>query len=88
MNTTGRNGMVTIGVSAIALAAILFGPAGAFAKLLFTIQVSPVDLTAIRTVIALIAFAMFLAVTSRSSLAFKRAHLPLLIASGVTFTAV
>lgn len=31
---------------------------------------------------------MFLAVTSRSSIAFKRAHPPLLIASGVTFTAL
>ena len=88
MNTTRSWRISTNGVSAIALAAILFGAAGAFAKLLFTIQVSPVDLTAIRTIIALIAFAMFLAVTSRSSLALKRAHLPLLIASGVTFTAV
>ena len=66
MNTTRSWRISTNGVSAIALAAILFGAAGAFAKLLFTIQVSPVDLTAIRTIIALIAFAMFLAVTSRS----------------------
>ena len=80
--------VATRGILSIALAAILFGAAGAFAKLLFTIQGSTVDLTAIRTIFALITFAMFLAVTSRSSIAFKRAHLPLLIASGVTFTAV
>ena len=89
MNTSNSVSSSSVhGILAIALAAILFGAAGAFAKLLFTIQVSPVDLTAIRTIIALVVFAMFLAVTSRSSLVFKRAHLPLLIASGAMFTAV
>jgi len=88
MNRGFSANVTTIGVAAITLAAILFGAAGAFAKLLFTIQVSPVDLTAIRTIIALLVFAIFLAATSRSSLVLKRAHLPIIIASGVMFTAV
>jgi DME family drug/metabolite transporter len=78
----------TNGILAIALAAVLFGAAGAFAKLLFTVRVSPLDLTAIRTIIALLVFALFLMATSRSSLGFRRAHVPILLASGVTFTAV
>ena len=78
----------TNGIIAITVAAILFGTAGAFAKLLFTVQVSPVDLTAIRTIVALVVFGLFLGATSRPSLYLERAHLPLLLASGVTFTAV
>ncbi len=54
-------------ILAIALAAVLFGAAGAFAKLLFTVRVSPLDLTAIRTIVALLVFALFLMATSRSS---------------------
>lgn len=80
--------MTAIGVVAITLAAILFGAAGAFAKLLFTVEVSPVDLTAIRTIIAMLVFAVFLLLTSRASLFLKRTHLPIIVASGVMFTAV
>lgn len=76
------------GALAIALAAILFGAAGAFAKLLFAAEISPVDLTAIRTIIALFVFATFLMVASRSSFDFRLAHLPILVASGLAFTGV
>ena len=81
-------GSRVIGLCAIAVAALLFGAAGAVAKLLFTFHVSPIDLTAIRTIVALSVFAIFLGMWSRDAFRFKRSDVPLLLASGVTFTVV
>ena len=87
-----RDGMVKKdalkGLLAIGMAAFLFGAAGALAELLFTADISPVDLTAIRAIVACALFAVFLMITSRQTLRLTRDALPLLLASGIAFTAV
>ena len=76
------------GLLAIGMAAFLFGAAGALAKMLFTADICPVDLTAIRAIVACALFAVFLMITSRQTLRLTRDALPLLLASGIAFTAV
>ena len=67
-----RDGMVKKdalkGLLAIGMAAFLFGAAGALAKMLFTADTSPVDLTAIRAIGACALFAVFLKIISRQVL--------------------
>ena len=43
---------ITKGMIAISMAAFLFGAAGALAKILFKADISPIDLTAIRSIVA------------------------------------
>ena len=64
------------GLLAIGMVAFLFGAAGALAKMLFTADISPVDLTAIRAIVACALFAVFLMITSRQTLRLTRDALP------------
>ena len=79
---------ITKGLIAISMAAFLFGAAGALAKILFRADISPIDLTAIRAIVACALFALFLMITSRQALRLTRDAMPLLLASGIAFTAV
>ena len=79
---------ITKGMIAISMAAFLFGAAGALAKILFKADISPIDLTAIRAIVACALFALFLMITSRQALRLTRDAMPLLLASGIAFTAV
>ena len=79
---------ITKGMIAISMAAFLFGAAGALAKILFRADISPIDLTAIRAIVACALFALFLMITSRQALRLTRDAMPLLLASGIAFTAV
>ena len=79
---------ITKGLIAISMAAFLFGAAGALAKILFKADISPIDLTAIRAIVACALFALFLMITSRQALRLTRDAMPLLLASGIAFTAV
>lgn len=79
---------ITKGLIAISMAAFLFGAAGALAKILFKADISPNDLTAIRAIVACALFALFLMITSRQALRLTRDAMPLLLASGIAFTAV
>ena len=79
---------ITKGMIAISMAAFLFGAAGALAKILFKADISPIDLAAIRAIVACALFALFLMITSRQALRLTRDAMPLLLASGIAFTAV
>ena len=79
---------ITKGLIAISMAAFLFGAAGALAKILFKADISPIDLAAIRAIVACALFALFLMITSRQALRLTRDAMPLLLASGIAFTAV
>lgn len=79
---------ITKGLIAISMAAFLFGAAGALAKILFRADISPIDLTAIRAIVACALFALFLMITSRQALRLTKDAMPLLLASGIAFTAV
>lgn len=79
---------ITKGLIAISMAAFLFRAAGALAKILFKADISPIDLTAIRAIVACALFALFLMITSRQALRLTRDAMPLLLASGIAFTAV
>jgi drug/metabolite transporter (DMT)-like permease len=79
---------ITKGLIAISMAAFLFGAAGALAKILFRADISPIDLTAIRAIVACALFALFLMITSRQALRLTRDAMPLLLASSIAFTAV
>ncbi|PID50198.1 MAG: hypothetical protein CR991_02595 [Proteobacteria bacterium] len=76
------------GFTYIIIAALLFGIAGAFSKILFNNNISPVDLTAIRTIIACLIFAIFLFITNKKSFYFNKNNIMLLIFSGVIFTII
>ena len=76
------------GMIAISMAAFLFEAAGALAKILFKGDISSIDLTAIRAIVACALFALFLMITSRQALRLTRDAMPLLLASGIAFTAV
>lgn len=76
------------GMAAIFAAATLFGVAGALAKALFHANISPADLTALRTWLACIVFGAVIAASPRLSFKPPRASLPVLLAAGVTFTLV
>lgn len=77
-----------LGIGAILIAATLFGIAGALAKVLFHSNISPVDLTALRTWLACLLFAAIISASPRLSFKPGRAALPVLIAAGVAFTLV
>ena len=79
---------ITKGMIAISMAAFLFGAAGALAKILFRAEISPIDLTAIRAIVTNSLIALFLMITSRQALRLTRDAMPLLLASGIAFTAV
>ena len=79
---------ITKGLIAISMAAFLFGAAGALAKILFKADISHIDLAAIRAIVACALFALFLMITSRQALRLTRDAMPLLLASGIAFTAV
>ena len=73
---------------AILTAATLFGIAGALAKVLFHADISPLALTAIRTLLSCALFAGVILAVPRLSFRVKRDALPLLVAAGLAFTAV
>jgi len=73
---------------AILTAATLFGVAGALAKALFHADISPLALTAIRTLLSCALFAGVILAVPRLSFRIKRDALPLLVAAGLAFTAV
>ena len=79
---------ITKGLIAISMAAFLFGAADALTKILFRADISSIDLTAIRAIVACALFALFLMITSRQALRLTRDAMPLLLASGIAFTAV
>ncbi len=79
---------ITKGKIAISMAAFLFGADGALAKILFKADIFPIDLSAIRAIVACALFALFLMITSRQALRLTRDAMPLLLASGIAFTAV
>ncbi len=79
---------ITKGMIAISMAAFLFGAAGALDKIFFKADISPIDLAAIRAIVAFALFALFLMITSRQALRLTRDAMPLLLASGIAFTAV
>ncbi|MDD9822864.1 MAG: EamA family transporter [Gammaproteobacteria bacterium] len=76
------------GALAILIAATLFGVAGALAKALFHADISPLALTAIRTLLSCALFAGVILAAPRLSFRVRRSALPLLIAVGLAFTAV
>lgn len=76
------------GAFAILIAATLFGVAGALAKALFQADISPLALTAIRTLLSCALFAGVVAALPGLSFRITRGALPLLIAVGLAFTAV
>ncbi len=73
---------------AILTAATLFGIAGALAKVLFHADISPLALTAIRTLLSCALFAGVILALPGLSFRVKRGALPLLVAAGLAFTAV
>lgn len=77
-----------LGLGAILIAATLFGIAGALAKVLFHANLSPIDLTALRTLLACALFAAIIAASPRLSFKPARSAWPILIAAGVVFTLV
>ncbi len=77
-----------LGAGAILVAATLFGVAGAFAKALFHLDISPIDLTAIRTLLSCGLFAFIIALSPKLSFKTNLIHVPILIATGVAFTLV
>ncbi|GGY10331.1 membrane protein [Litchfieldella qijiaojingensis] len=78
----------SLGISAIFIAAVIFGVAGAFAKALFHADISPIDLTAVRSLVACGIFALMMLVTQPRAFRIKLSSAPLLIATGLAFTAV
>ena len=48
----------SFGILAILIAAVLFGVAGALAKVLFHAEISPIDLTAVRSLVACAVFSL------------------------------
>ncbi|MBJ7537470.1 EamA family transporter [Marinomonas transparens] len=80
--------MYLYGLGAITLAAVIFGIAGAVAKVLFQSDISPIDLTAIRTILACIVFFLFLAFSNRKAFRVKKDDFLLLVGVAVAFTLV
>lgn len=80
--------MYSYSLFAIILAAIIFGIAGAMAKVLFQANIPPIELTAIRTITACIIFLLFALISNRKAFFIKKANLLLLIGVSIAFTMV
>ena len=76
------------GVAAIFVAALLFGVAGAVAKVLFRADVAPLDLTAVRTFVAVVAMGGMMAFLPRGAFRVAPGAWPWLVAAGVMFVLV
>jgi drug/metabolite transporter, DME family len=76
------------GYASIALAAVLFGVAGAVAKALFHANVSPVALTALRAFMAVVVLAPAVAITYRMRLAINSRQTRYLLVMGALLTLV
>lgn len=76
------------GFAAILVAAVIFGIAGALAKALFQADVSPVDLTALRTWIASGIFVAMMLLIKPAAFRVSHGSALLLIATALAFTAV
>ncbi|WP_431689300.1 EamA family transporter [Hahella sp. NBU794] len=83
-----RNHPFALGITAITVAAILFGVAGALAKVLFHANISPLDLTAVRSLVACAVFSLAMLLTQPATFRVSKSAIPLLIATGLAFTAV
>jgi drug/metabolite transporter, DME family len=78
----------SFGILAILIAAVLFGVAGALAKVLFHAEISPIDLTAVRSLVACAVFSLAMLATQPRTFRTAPSAIPLLIATGLAFTAV
>lgn len=76
------------GVIAISIAAVLFGIAGALAKVLFHAEISPLDLTAVRSLVACSVFVLAILAAQPRAFRVAPSTIPLLIVTGLAFTAV
>ncbi|MDQ0534293.1 EamA family transporter [Azospirillum picis] len=83
-----RRPMHAIGIFSIFLAAILFGVAGAAAKMLFVADVSPLDLTAVRTFVACAVLGPIMALLPGRPFHVPPPARPLVVAAGVLFVLV
>jgi len=83
-----RNFPFAFGIAAITVAAVLFGVAGALAKVLFHANISPLDLTAVRSLVACVVFSLAILLARPRAFRVSKSAIPLLIATGLSFTAV
>jgi len=77
-----------LGYGSILLAAILLGVAGALAKVLFQADVDPLDLTALRSILATLVFLGALAFLDRDALRLPRRQIAVVVVGGLAFAAV
>ncbi|CAO3360530.1 EamA family transporter [Azospirillum palustre] len=85
---TEQRSMRAVGMVAIFVAAILFGAAGAAAKVLFIGTVSPLDLTAIRSFVACAVLGSIMALVPGRSFHIPPPARPMAVAAGIVFVVV
>ncbi|CAO3409994.1 Permease of the drug/metabolite transporter (DMT) superfamily [Azospirillum largimobile] len=85
---TEQGSMRAVGMAAIFVAAILFGAAGAAAKVLFVSDMSPLDLTAIRSFVACAVLGPIMLLLPGRPFHVPPAARPMTVAAGVMFVVV